>query len=334
MSLARPSHKVLGIKASNGLPEKKSNEGSSDEAWNHVMKKKAKSFYWASLLFPKSFSSRVKALYALCRWIDDAVDEAPTPEVALEKLDHIACDLRSSNSQLAVNRLYKEHHLDLGYMGDLMEGARYDLQKVRVQTVEELIQYSYKVAGTVGLAMFDLMGVKLKQARAHAVDLGIGMQITNICRDVKEDLKKDRIYLPLELLEKYQISEEEFIHQTYRPEQLGAVIRELIKLSNQYYLSASCAFHSIPFAYRGAIIMASSLYQGIGFKILKKEANPMKGRIYLSPLEKFPLLIKSLGLWLFSGRFKAHAPYPSPLQHDPQRQKALGHWRELRGFQS
>lgn len=295
--------------------------------WEGVMQKHAKTFYLASLFFPRQLLPKVKALYALCRWLDDAADEAPNEQAARLALDNISNDLHAQHSKLPVNVMYKENQLNVGYIDDLIEGAKDDLEIVRVQTVDELVQYSYKVAGTVGLAMFELMAAQPESARANAVDLGIAMQITNICRDVKEDLQRNRIYIPIELLNKYQISEQDFIDGFYKEDQLVCVIREMLTIADSYYASAALAFGAIPFRTRGAIIIASSLYRGIGVKLLRTGGNPMRGRCYLTGGEKLMLVAQCLGQWLISP-LKKYKNF-----HNNSLHGALGYWRQLRGFE-
>lgn len=296
--------------------------------WENVMQKHAKSFYLASLFFPRSLLPRVKALYALCRWLDDAVDEAPNDQVAIERLSAISDDLSSPNPKMPVNQHYRSNALNIGYMQDLIEGARDDRSLVRIQNQDQLVQYSYKVAGTVGLAMFDLMKVEPPMARCHAVDLGIAMQITNICRDIKEDLERDRIYIPLDLLNHYGISESDFINGRYQDNNLCAAVKEMLHLADQYYESAGLAFNNIPWRSRGAILIASDLYRSIGLKLLKNGGNPMNGRVWLTPWDKTRVVLRSLVKWLFSHR-KNHNT-----QHDQKLHSALQPWKELRGFSS
>ena len=294
--------------------------------WEGVMQNHAKSFYLASLFFPRSLLPKVKALYALCRWLDDAVDEAPNQQQALQNLNEISQDLSSENSQMLVNQFYKANQLDIGYINDLIDGARQDMEVVRIKNQDELIQYSYKVAGTVGLAMFDLMKVSPPVARCHAVDLGVAMQITNICRDVKEDRDKNRIYVPLELLNHHNISQEQFFSDDFSEEQIVAVTKDMLALADHYYHSASLAFNNIPWRTRGAIIIASDLYRSIGQKLLKKGGNPMKGRTWLTRWEKSWVVGRSLLRWVVSGRKRQH------LDHDASLHDALKPWKQLRGF--
>ncbi|MEM7647350.1 MAG: phytoene/squalene synthase family protein [Pseudomonadota bacterium] len=294
--------------------------------WENVMQKHAKSFYLASLFFPKHLLPRVKALYALCRWLDDAVDEAPNEQIARKRLQEIGDDLKQESPKMAVNAYYRENQLDIGYMQDLMEGAIDDLSLVRIKNETELIRYSYKVAGTVGLAMFDLMNVPNPRARAHAVDLGIAMQITNICRDVKEDLERDRVYIPETLLKKHNITIEQLREGDYSAEQIQGVTFDMLQLADQYYQSAQYAFPEIPFRTRGAIIIASQLYRAIGLKLLREGGNPMLGRTYLKKPEKVFVLLKAFWCWGLSSFSKKTTDHKENLHH------GLESWQSLRGF--
>ncbi len=299
-----------------------------ENSWEGVMKKHAKSFYLASLFFPKSLMPRVKALYALCRWLDDAVDEAPNSKEASQNLNKIADDLRKPVPEMPVNRLYKSNQLDSAYIEDLIEGARDDMKTVRIKDEGELIQYCYKVAGTVGLAMFDLLKVDSPLARPHAVDLGIGMQITNICRDVKEDLERNRVYIPETLLLKHGASVENLLNGTFDPEALSKAVSELLDLADLYYQSAQSAYKNIPWRARGAIIIASRLYQGIGKKLRDSGSNPMLGRTYLTKTEKLLCLFKSMTEWLLSPLRKG-----AQLQHNRDLHHSLKTWSSQRGFE-
>lgn len=297
--------------------------------WEGVMQKHAKSFYLASLFFPRQLLPRVKSLYALCRWLDDAVDEASSKTIAEENLQYILNDLRKEKPTLPPNSLYRSHSLDIGYIEDLAQGARDDLQTVRIQTTEDLVRYSYKVAGTVGLAMFDLMKVDDPKARAQAVDLGIAMQITNICRDVKEDLEMNRIYVPNQLLKKQGLDHEMMLSGQFSQTKLIATVGEMLELADRYYESAAKAFNNIPFRTRGAIIIATHLYRSIGLKLIRRGGNPMLGRTYLNNFEKSLVVIKGMGHWfktLFVGK-------KSP-DHQTTLHSGLEEWQALRGFKN
>ncbi len=297
--------------------------------WQGTMKTHAKSFHLASLLFPPTLFTKVKALYALCRFIDDAVDEAPSQTEALKRLNVIAHDLRAKEPQIVVNQIYHTNRLKIDYIEDLIDGARADLsEKIEISDEKEFIAYCYKVAGSVGLAMFDLMEVAHPKARAHAVDLGIAMQITNICRDVKEDLERNRIYLPQTLLHKHGLSTLDFTEGPLNLSAFSEVIKELLSLADRFYASAEQAFPLIPWRARGAIIVASELYRGIGVKILRLGGNPLQGRVYLNRFEKSLRVSKGLFIWTSSFFAK------KSIDHDPRLHLGLESWKSSRGFET
>ena len=304
-------------------------EFSLNQPWQGVMKKHAKSFHLASLLFPKKIFHKVKAFYALCRWIDDAADESPSLQESKENLQIILSDLNRDTPRLEPNKIYRQNNLDPGYVEDLIEGAKNDLDIVHIQTKGQLIQYCYKVAGTVGLAMSDLMSVGDEKARAFAVDLGIAMQITNICRDVREDAEKGRVYLPQELLDKYDIEYKQLLRLKVDDESISLATAELLKVADEYYTSAQQAYIKIPWRLRGAVIVASRLYRSIGDKLLSNQnGNPLQGRIYLNKGEKLRHVVAGLGQWA-SSSFQRKLPAHKSRLHD-----SLQHWKAMRRFPS
>lgn len=295
------------------------------------MQKHAKSFYLASLFFPKHLFQQVRALYALCRWLDDAVDETPDPQEAIARLDAISEDLLSAKPVMEVNQHYRQQGLPPEYIKDLIQGVKKDRGPVRMMNWEDFIQYCYQVAGAVGLAMYDLMQIANHKARAHAVDLGLAMQITNICRDVKEDAARDRVYLPADLLKQYGLHHEDILNG--KSENLSTalpqVIRALLRQADLYYASSEQAFAAIPWRTRGAIIIASRLYRGIGVKLLRQGADPMQGRTYLGSGEKFLVVTGAIFFWMRT------AFYKNPeIKHNPELHTGLEPWKGIRGFSS
>ncbi|MCJ8275384.1 MAG: squalene/phytoene synthase family protein [Bdellovibrionales bacterium] len=298
------------------------------EAWQGTMKTHAKSFHLASLFFPKGLFVKVKALYALCRWIDDAVDTAPNKEVAQERVFAIIDDLRSEKSQMPVNQIYKANNLNPVYIEDLVDGVLSDLGTVRIKDGNEFRQYCYKVAGVVGLAMADLMGVKDPKARAYAVDLGIAMQITNICRDIKEDALNNRVYLPEDLLKNHGLDHQQLLDLRADEDRLAQVTRTMVLMADHYYMSARKGYSAIPLRVRGAIIVAEKLYRGIGLKLVREGARPLKGRTYLGWIEKMYKVSSGLLSWSLS------TIRPLGLQHNKDLHKGLSQWKEARNFLS
>ena len=299
-----------------------------NENWQTTMQNHAKSFHLAALFFPKNVFGKVKALYALCRWIDDAVDTAPNSISAQHRVQQIIQDLRKPQPQMEVNRLYKQNGLNPQYIEDLVDGVMSDIGPVRMSNFIEFRKYCYKVAGVVGLAMADLMDVKEQKARAFAVDLGMAMQITNICRDILEDAKNNRVYLPNDLLAQHEIDQNQLVQLKTDEVALSHATTQMLALADSYYLSARLGYSSIPFRSRGAIIIAEKLYRAIGLKLLKSGARPLQGRTYLTGWEKSYWIFLGLIEWIIS-------PFSQkPTKHNEVLHKGLQPWKESRKFLS
>jgi phytoene/squalene synthetase len=160
----------------------------------------ARTFHFASRFLPRRNRDAAAVVYAVCRAIDDAVDEAPGPDAALAALDGLRAELagRACARPLigAFLRVASERRLPLEAVTELIAGVAGDVGPVTMPDDRSLLRYCYRVAGTVGLLMCGVLDVDAEAAAPHAIDLGIGMQLTNICRDVLEDGLRDRVYLP------------------------------------------------------------------------------------------------------------------------------------------
>ncbi len=258
----------------------------------------SRSFATASRCLPLAVRGDVEKLYAWCRWCDEAVDSAPSFEVAQTRLSYLRED---------VTRIFDGHpvkHPASQWLADLVEskgiqkvdalallsGMEMDLKSWWVRDEEELLRYCYRVAGVVGLMMCRVMGVRDPAAERHAVDLGIAMQLTNIARDVKEDWHLGRCYLPRSWLES------ELPRTTAGPESLTTLdfsraptsedvrscVERLLNLAESHYQSGLSGLKYLPSSCRKAICLAALVYREIGREILRRKANVMEGRIALS----------------------------------------------------
>ena len=253
----------------------------------------AKSFNWAGFFLPKSVYQDCSKLYAFCRVLDDLVDEKTDLELRVERFNEIKNIYKKTyeiddNERKILNQ--NEHGLivndviDLAYnnnikriiLDDLIEGVGSDLkQKVYLRSVKDLLVYSYRVAGTVGLMMAKILSVSDTRSLKGAIDLGIAMQLTNIARDVIEDKKMNRQYIKPDF---------ENIEAT-------------LKLADMFYESSYTSIKKIPFKYRFAIIVARRVYRQIGRKIIQKrnmENYEKSGKIYVNNFEKIYQTILSL----------------------------------------
>ena len=232
----------------------------------------AKSFNWAGFFLPKQTYLKCSALYDFCRIADNIADGDEDIEIKKEKFLNFKNNFinQKFDDPIIKNmwRLIKEFNIPLKVVHDLLDGINSDIQKnIKLNKKKDLLLYSYRVAGTVGLMMAKILRVNKKSSLKSAIDLGIAMQLTNISRDVVEDLNFGRSYINFNFEE----------------------IKSTIKLSDSYYENSFYSIKQIPFTFRFAILVARRVYRKIGFKILKKqnlENYKNSGKIYVSNIEK------------------------------------------------
>ena len=232
----------------------------------------AKSFNWAGFFLPKKIYQKCSALYDFCRTLDNIADEGTNLDLKKEKFKKFKDDFKNKNLDIKIIRdiylLLEEKNISLNIIYDLFDGIESDLtNELKINTYQELLVYSYRVAGTVGLMMAKILNVKTYNSLKGAIDLGIAMQLTNIARDVVEDGKKNRQYI-----------ESDF-----------TTIQNTIKTASLFYDSSFKSIKEIPLSCRLSILVARRLYREIGNKILKKkniENYRASGKIYVSNIEK------------------------------------------------
>ena len=263
----------------------------------YSIKSEGKSFYWASFFLPKKNRIAASRLYSICRYLDDVADNSKLDTSS--QIKNIFNQIKENESS-EINIFFKKNNINLGILKDLIDGLISDQQKVRVTDEKELIDYSYKVAGTVGLMMLPIINTKDAEARKHAIDLGIAMQLTNIARDVYEDAKMNRLYLPKEWLGQVSVSDlidNKLDDQKKRLIELS--IKNLIELSDKFYANGFSGMKFIPLRTRLAIFFAAKIYKGIGEKIKSGGYVYKLERIYLNKLEKLWITIISIPEFLF-----------------------------------
>ena len=232
----------------------------------------AKSFNWAGFFLPKQTYLKCSALYDFCRVADNIADSNEAIEIKKRKFLDFQDNFNNQEFDDPVVKnmwqLIKEFHIPLKVVQDLLDGINSDIQKnIKLNKKKDLLLYSYRVAGTVGLMMAKILRVNKKNSLKSAIDLGIAMQLTNISRDVVEDLNFGRSYINLNFEE----------------------IKSTIKLSENYYENSFYSIKEIPFAFRFAILVARRVYRRIGYKILNKqnlENYKKSGKIYVTNIEK------------------------------------------------
>jgi len=274
-------------------------ESSSDSlaGANQVLFEKGKTFYWASYLLNKRHTQRATRLYRFCRYVDDLADEAINTQLAQQALKALIVEIRTGDSQhpivLDALALFNECDIEKDIAIELINGVYSDLQQVRIDTIDQLLQYCYQVAGTVGLMMCKVLDINDASAYPYAIDLGIAMQLTNICRDVGDDAQLDRRYLPKDLVGDVE-PEALILPVTAIRKNLTLSVATLLKLADEYYLSGNAGLSFIPLRARTAILLASRLYQAIGRKQEKQNCQYWLTRAMLSKGEKAILSIQTL----------------------------------------
>ena len=234
---------------------------------NNLLKKHAKSFYWASYFLSNETFYKCSSLYNFCRTLDDIVDDDKNLEI--KKINFLKFKKKFINKDLS-SPVIKEmwsiidsESISEKVVADLFDGVETDLEeRVKINSKKELLIYSYRVAGTVGLMMSKILKVKNKEALKGAVDLGIAMQLTNIARDVCEDKNRNRQYI------KHDFS----------------AIKETIIDSQMFYQKSFNSICSIPLRSRFSVIVARRVYKKIGDYILKQkntENYNNAGKIYV-----------------------------------------------------
>lgn len=242
------------------------------------MRRHARTFSLAAAFLPADRRDEAAVLYALCRRIDDLGDE-DGDRVGLERL-RAELEGRAEPSPLvaAFLEICGRTGVPIGPALHLIDGVVSDLGTVRMDDDAALLRYCYRVAGTVGLLMCAVLGVDDRAAWPHAVDLGIGMQLTNICRDVLEDAGRGRVYLPTDRLRAEGVAPEDLIAGTADPRAVARVVRDLLSLADRYYASGDEGLSYLPARTRLAIRVASRTYRAIGDELARRDHDALAGR--------------------------------------------------------
>ena len=232
----------------------------------------AKSFSWAGFFLPKKTLDKCSTLYDFCRVADNLADDDDEIENKKKKFDLFEKDFNQKNFNNPIIKnmwgLIEDYNISLKIVRDLLVGIKSDIKEtVKLDSKKDLLIYSYRVAGTVGLMMAKILRVSKKSSLKSAIDLGIAMQLTNISRDVIEDFEKKRSYINKNFEE----------------------ISSTINLAETFYESSFYSIRDIPISFRFSILVARRVYRKIGHKILnKKNFNDYQnsGKVYVSNTEK------------------------------------------------
>jgi phytoene synthase len=274
-----------------GGPTELAGRGQERLDFASVLAAGSKSFSFAARFLPPADRADAAVVYTFCRVADDAADEAESPDAGRAAVDALSDAIRGRRPAgpvvSAFLRVADRRGIDLRHAEELLAGVASDLGEVDIADDGALVRYGYRVAGTVGLLMCPIIGVTNPEAYPFAVDLGVGMQLTNICRDVAEDAARGRVYLPRARLERVGLEPRDLVSGDLGRDPAGRralarVVSEVISLADLYYASGDRGLAYIPLRPRIAILVASRVYRAIGRKLVADGCDALAGRVVIS----------------------------------------------------
>jgi len=274
------------------------------------IKQGSKSFAAAARLFDRETRDDCVMLYAWCRHCDDVIDgqtlghdqQADFRDGQLERLDDLRRQtdeaLRNGRSAdpifVALSRVAQRRAIPALHPQQLLRGFQMDVEARTYETVEDTLDYGYHVAGVVGVMMAMIMGAREPEVLDRASDLGIAFQLTNIARDVIDDARSGRVYLPAELLREQGIDAVDADDAAQWPLLHAAALR-LLDIAEPYYASALAGMSVLPPRSAWAIGAARRVYRAIGEKLRRGGPSAWEERVSTSKAEKFAMLLAGLG---------------------------------------
>ncbi len=258
----------------------------------------SKTFFAASLILPRSLRRSATALYAFCRLADDAVDiGGGLPDLAAleRRLDRA---FAGRPMDFAADRAFADvvarHGIPRALPAALIEGFAWDAEGRRYERLSDLRAYAARVAGSVGAMMAMLMGARAPEVIARACDLGVAMQLTNIARDVGEDARLGRLYLPLAWLREAGIDADDFVARPKFGPALAALVRKLLAAADFLYARAATGIGALPLTCRPGMHAARLLYAEIGREVERQDLDSVSRRAVVPARRKVRLLAAAL----------------------------------------
>ncbi|MEM9617851.1 MAG: phytoene/squalene synthase family protein [Pseudomonadota bacterium] len=278
-----------------------------------IIREGSRSFYAASFLLPKDIRQAAYALYAFCRYSDDVIDIHGGNKQAVDDLSARLKRIYDGDpfpaaTDRAFAQVVEQYSIPSTLPFALLEGLAWDVQGRRYNTIDDLYDYAARVASSVGAMMSVLMGARGKDAIARACDLGVAMQLTNIARDVGEDAREGRIYLPLEWLEEAGVDVEQWLAAPKATDAIAGATRRLLETADQYYERGLTGVEFLPANCRAGIVAAADIYADIGRQIAANDYDSVTRRAFISTRRKLLLLLNALAAPNFSYMSPAGAP--------------------------
>jgi phytoene synthase len=281
-----------------------------------VTRKHAKSFHFAAGFLPREKRSQVFPIYAFCRHVDDEIDEISDGDetAAVEAVERwksrlegvygesydpaIEQDEGHRNVFIAWRHMLRSYPIPLQHPLDLIKGVVQDTYKKRYERFDELYEYSYRVASTVGLMSSEILGYTDKEALEYAEAMGIGMQLTNILRDVKEDAERGRIYLPKEDLDRFGVDEAQILSGRMSEGFKEMMVFQVAR-AREFYAQGEKGIPMLEADSRFTVLLASRIYSRILGQIERNDYDVFKERASTSKVQKLLMLPR---IWMEAKR--------------------------------
>lgn len=314
-------------------------------ACNSLLRQGSRTFHAASLVLPLAIRNRATVLYAFCRLADDAIDLHRNPAEQIAALSHLRERLeliyagrpQANAADRAFAGLVDCAAIPRTLPEALLEGFEWDAQARRYDTLADLQAYAARVAGTVGTMMALIMGARAAPVLARATDLGVAMQLTNIARDVGEDARAGRLYLPQSWLRLAGIDPDAWLANPIHTAAIASIVDRLLRAADALYLQAGDGIAALPRGCRPGMHAARLLYAEIGHEVRRRKLNSVSSRAIVSPARKAWVVANALALaWLSGGRpHDVNAPLPqtrflveAAATQQPRSRRRFG-WRPL-----
>jgi 15-cis-phytoene synthase len=261
----------------------------------------SRTFHAASLVLPRRVSDPAIALYAFCRLADDEVDLGDHRTLAVRRLKQRLDDVyRGQPIDSAADRAFAgvvaSYSIPRELPEALLEGLSWDAEGLRYETLSDLYAYAARVAGAVGAMMALLMGRRTPEIVARACDLGVAMQLTNIARDVGEDARAGRLYLPLSWLRDAGIDPDAWLAAPVFNDEIAKIVQRLLDAADALYARATLGIENLPGSCRPGIYAARALYAEIGRELERRDLDSISGRATVSAGRKLKVLARTLAL--------------------------------------
>jgi len=275
----------------------------------------SKSFFAASLLLPSRIKNAATALYAFCRVADDLIDLGDDPKQAVLLLNaRLDAAYAGTPYNDPIDRAFaavvRDKKIPKNLPAALVEGLAWDSEGRKYENFESLLDYAARVAGAVGVMMALVMGVRDRENLARAADLGVAMQLTNIARDVGEDARAGRLFLPLDWFAEAGMDPEKFLKNPVFSEPLGFMVKKLLNEAELLYARAESGIANLPVDCRTGIAAARRIYAAIGHDVAAQNHNSITRRARVNRTKKIQLAMRAAAdaAWLTAGAMQPALP--------------------------